>query len=156
MNGTTLVAGIGNVFLGDDGFGVEVVTRLANEGLPDAVRVLDIGIRGRDLAYELLDGQYDTAILIDAVARGGAPGTLYVIEPEITAPAAPGADAIDNGHAMNLEATMRFVHTLGGGPNRYVIVGCEPARVDEVMGLSQEVAAAVDEAIAIVRGLVCV
>ena len=81
MSGRVLVAGVGNIFLGDDGFGVEVARRLAGERLPEDVRVADFGIRGVHLAYELLDG-YDTAILVDAAPRGGQPGTLYVIEPE--------------------------------------------------------------------------
>src|SRR5262249_13558232 len=87
MTGRTLVAGIGNVFLGDDGFGVEVVTRLAGTPLPDGVRVVDYGIRGMHLAYDLAGG-YDAAILVDAVPRGEAPGTVYVIEPELTSEAA--------------------------------------------------------------------
>ncbi|MGH7848434.1 MAG: hydrogenase maturation protease, partial [Candidatus Binatia bacterium] len=71
-----LVAGIGNIFLGDDGFGVEVARELAKRKLPESVRVVDFGIRGFDLAYALLDG-YDLTILVDAAPRGGLPGTLY-------------------------------------------------------------------------------
>jgi hydrogenase maturation protease len=150
-----LVAGIGNVFLRDDGFGVEVAARLSAALLP-GVRVLDAGIRARDLAYELVEGRYETVILVDAVARGGSPGTVYVIEPE--------ADSIDrttslasvNGHAMNPEATLALVSALGGVPTRILIVGCEPASVEEGMGLSQPVAAAVDEAVDVVRELLCV
>lgn len=81
----TLVAGVGNIFLGDDGFGVEVARRLAAEPLPEQVEVADIGVRGVHLAYQLLDG-YDTLVLVDATTRGGAPGTLYLIEPDGGAP----------------------------------------------------------------------
>ncbi len=161
MSGRTLVAGIGNVFFGDDGFGVEVAARLAREPLGDGVTVLDTGIRARHLAFELLDGTYDTAILVDAVSRGGAPGTVYLIEPETGAPpvrcgpaAAREAVAID-GHAMTPDAMLAFLRTLGGGSTRMLIVGCEPERLDEGMGLSPPVAGAVDEAVALVRRLVC-
>ena len=78
-----LVAGIGNVFLGDDGFGVEVARRLRGQALGDGVDVADFGIRGVHLAYELADGRYDAAVLVDAVSRGGAPGTFYAIEPDV-------------------------------------------------------------------------
>src|SRR6476659_8714525 len=85
-----LIAGVGNIFLGDDGFGVEVVQRLAQRPLPDGVRVVDFGIRGLDLTFALLDG-YEAVILVDAVPRGGVPGTLYVLEPEPGAADEPGA-----------------------------------------------------------------
>ena len=83
MRQRVLIAGIGNIFLGDDGFGVEVAKRLASEALPDWVRVADFGIRGLHLAYELLDTAYETTILVDATPRGGAPGTVYLIEPDL-------------------------------------------------------------------------
>jgi hydrogenase maturation protease len=148
-----LVAGVGNIFLGDDGFGVEVATRLARQQLPDGVRVLDTGIRARDLAYELLDGGYETAILVDAVARGGSPGTVYLIEPESGEP--PAAIAAIDGHAMHPEATLALVQALGGVATRILVVGCEPASLEEGVGLSQPVAAAVDQAISMVRELLC-
>jgi len=85
MTGTLLIAGVGNIFLGDDGFGVEVASRLASAQLPDWARVADYGIRGMHLAHDLAGG-YDSAILIDATPRGGAPGTLYVIEPDVPVP----------------------------------------------------------------------
>jgi hydrogenase maturation protease len=154
MSGRVLVAGIGNIFLGDDGFGVEVASRLSRAELPDRVRVLDAGIRARDLAYQLVEGGYDTAILVDAVARGGTPGTVYVIEPEAPPLAAVSTAAL-NGHAMNPEATLALVQALGGVPTRILIVGCEPATVEEGVGLSDPVAAAVDEAIGVVRELLC-
>ena len=154
MSGATLVAGIGNVFLGDDGFGVEVAIRLSKEGLPQGVRVLDAGIRARHLAYELLDGRYETAILVDAVARGGPPGTLYVIEPDVSAGGPDGPAAVD-GHAMTPDAVLGFLRAVGPFSTRVLIVGCEPASVDERMGLSPPVAAAVEEALVVVRGLLC-
>jgi hydrogenase maturation protease len=149
-----LVAGIGNVFLSDDGFGVEVVARLSQARLPDGVRVIDAGIRARCLAYELLDGGYETAILVDAVSRGGAPGTVYVIEPDAE-PLEQATTAAIDGHAMNPEASLALVRALGGTTTRIVVVGCEPASVEEGMGLSQPVAAAVHEAVGVVLELLC-
>ena len=155
MTRRALVAGIGNIFLGDDGFGVEVAARLSRERLPDGVRVVDAGIRARELAYELVEGGYDTAILVDAVGRGGAPGTVYVIEPDAPAARTSAAVTID-GHAMNPEATLAFVEALGGVATRILIVGCEPVSVEEGIGLSEPVAAAVDQAVGVVRELLCV
>ena len=155
MSRRALVVGIGNVFLGDDGFGVEVAARLLSAPLPEGVRVLDAGIRARDLAYELVDGRYETAILVDAVARGGAPGTVYVIEPDAGSIERSTPLASVDGHAMSPESTLALVHALGGIPTRILIVGCEPASVEEGVGLSQPVAAAVDEAIGVVRELLC-
>lgn len=155
MSRRALVAGIGNVFLGDDGFGVEVAARLSSAPLPAGVRVFDAGIRARDLAYELVDGRYETAILVDAVARGGAPGTVYVIEPEPGSADHSTPLASVDGHCMTPESTLALVRALGGIPTRILIVGCEPANVQEGVGLSQPVAAAVDEAIGVVRELLC-
>jgi hydrogenase maturation protease len=152
VSGRALVAGIGNVFLGDDGFGVEVAARLSAAALPEGVRVLDAGIRARDLAFELFEGGYETAILVDAAARGGAPGTVYVIEPDVAS--IDGAAAVD-GHGMNPESTLALVRALGGISTRILIVGCEPASLEEGIGLSEPVAGAVDEAIATVRQLLC-
>ncbi len=146
-----LIAGIGNIFLSDDGFGVEVANRLATENLPSEVRVADFGIRGLHLAYELLDESYDTTILLDATPRGGEPGTLYLIEPDVPADGPPAqADA----HAMNPEAVFAALRTLGGSPGRVLIVGCEPACVEEGMGLSEPVAGAVGQAVQLVREVV--
>jgi hydrogenase maturation protease len=142
-----LVAGIGNIFFGDDGFGCEVARALAAEPAPAGVTVDDFGIRGMHLAYELLAG-YDRAFLIDAVPRGGAPGTLYVIEPQLAASGAP-ADA----HRMDLENVFAFVRTLGGTPPPITLVGCEPSAVDEEMGLSEPVRRAVRPAAALVQRL---
>jgi hydrogenase maturation protease len=148
-----LVAGVGNVFLGDDGFGVAVAERLAGEPLPDGVRVEDFGIRGVHLAYELLNG-YDLAILVDAAPRGGAPGTVYVIEPEQGASAGAWPVPPIDGHGMHPEAVLALLETLGGEVDRVLVVGCEPAEVEERMGLSAPVAAAVGPAAAMVRELV--
>ncbi|HEX4174369.1 MAG TPA: hydrogenase maturation protease [Acidimicrobiales bacterium] len=142
MSGPTLVAGIGNVFLSDDAFGVEVARRLAARTLPEGVRAEDYGIRGIHLAYELLEG-YDTLVLIDAVPLGQPPGTLAVIEPEVDADAdVPTVDA----HTMNPGVVLATLARLGGSVGHTVIVGCQPADLREGMGLSPAVAAAVDDA----------
>jgi hydrogenase maturation protease len=150
---TILVAGVGNVFLGDDGFGVAVAERLATEELPAAVRVEDFGIRGVHLAYELLNG-YDLAILVDAVARGGEPGTIYVIEPEAGDPPASGCVPGLDGHGMQPEAVIRLLATLGGDPSSILVVGCEPGVTEERVGLSEPVAAAVEPAAGLIRDLI--
>jgi hydrogenase maturation protease len=157
-----LVAGVGNIFLGDDGFGGEVANRLARADLPDWVRVADYGISGMHLAYDMADG-YDTTILVDATARGGQPGTLYVIEPEQAKPAGPAASRTDDAlassrlfdaHGMQPEVVFGLVETLGAEPGRVLVVGCEPASIEHGIGLSAPVAAAVDEAVRIVMRLV--
>jgi hydrogenase maturation protease len=150
-----LVAGVGNIFMGDDGFGVEVVRRLADRPMPAGVRVVDFGIRGLDLTYALLDA-YDAVILVDAVPRGEPPGTLYVLEPE------PAEDSGDmpamEGHNLDPAKVLRFAAALGGRVKRMLVVGCEPeplAEADDMrMGLSEAVGAAVDEAVAMVESLV--
>lgn len=151
-----LVAGIGNVFLGDDAFGVEVVCRLATAQLPDDVRVVDFGIRGLDLTYALLD-EYEAVILVDAVPRGGTPGTLYVIEPDWNAIAETEAADLIDAHTMDPVKVLRLVASLGGSPNRVLIVGCEPtaAPTDDFHdGLSDAVLLAVDRAVALIQSLV--
>jgi hydrogenase maturation protease len=147
----TLVGGCGNVFLADDGFGVEVVARLRDHDLPEGVTLRDVGIRGVHLVYELLDG-WDTVILIDASPRGGAPGELYLIEPdpEMDPAEIPMLDA----HGMNPDAVLAMVRILGGELGRILVVACEPAEITERIGLSPVVAAAVDEAVSMVRDLV--
>ena len=153
-----LIAGIGNIFLGDDAFGVEVARRLARHKLPEGVRVVDFGIRGFDLAYALLDG-YDAAILVDAVPRGEKPGTLYVIEPDLDELA--GADPQEmlvETHGMNPMKVLAWVKVMGGQLGRILLVGCEPARFDSEqegqLGLSEPVQTAVDGAILLVESLV--
>ena len=119
-----LVAGIGNVFFGDDGFGVEVVRRLGARPQREGVQVTDFGIRGLDLAYALADG-YDAAILVDAVPRGGVPGTLYVLEPDV--PAFP-MGALTDTHGLEPAKILGMVRTMGGRLPVLRLVGCEPSR----------------------------
>jgi hydrogenase maturation protease len=119
-----LVAGIGNVFLGDDGFGVEVVRLLEHMPLPAGVEAADFGIRGLDLAYALTEG-YDAAVFVDATPRGQAPGTLYVIEPEIGEDDAAGFEA----HGMDPVKVLGLARQLGPVPARILIVGCEPETI---------------------------
>ena len=159
MKPRILVAGVGNIFLGDDGFGVEVAQRLLERPFADGVRVVDFGIRGFDLAYALMD-DYDAVVLIDALPRGGVPGTLYTIEPDLSAldPSA-AEDAAVETHGMNPMKVLAMVKAMGGQPKRLFVAGCEPERYApgediERMGLSEPVAAAVDQAVAMVEALV--
>lgn len=145
----TLVAGIGNIFNGDDGFGVAVAQRLAARSWPDDVHVEDYGIRGVHLAYALLDG-FDLVILIDAMRRGDEAGTVVVLEPEVDASTAPPLDA----HRMDPQAVLGMVAELGGVVGRVLVVGCEPACIDEGIRLSPAVDAAVDRAAQLVEELV--
>jgi len=147
-----LVAGIGNIFLGDDGFGVEVANRMAREPLGDGVEVVDFGIRGIHLAYELSGGRYDAAILVDAVSRGEPPGTLYAIEPELSLDAVP--EQATDAHRATPDVVLAMLRRIGGPVGRLVIVGCEPATTEESMGLSAPVAASIDAAIQMIRRLV--
>jgi hydrogenase maturation protease len=152
-----LVAGIGNIFLGDDAFGVEVVRRLADLQLPESVRVVDFGIRGFDLAYALQDG-YETTILLDACPHGEAPGTLYVIEPDLkaldeSAASQPVADA----HAMNPVSVLCMARAMNIEVRNVLLVGCEPETLggeEGQMGLSAPVEAAVEEAVKLVQSLI--
>jgi hydrogenase maturation protease len=161
MTGKLLIAGVGNIFLGDDGFGVEVARRLAQADLPDWARVVDYGIRGMHLAYDLAGG-YSGAILIDATPRGGAPGTIYVIEPDLPGPvaaapddeAALAANPMFNAHGMQPDVVFSMLGMLGAETRHILVVGCEPASVDYGIGLSEPVAAAVDEAVKVVLDLV--
>jgi hydrogenase maturation protease len=152
-----LVAGIGNIFLGDDGFGVEVAQQLTLSNFPASVRVADFGIRGFDLAYALQDG-YETTILIDAFPHGQAAGTVYVVEPDLKDPAAspPGTNFVEP-HAMNPMNVLRMATAMHGPLKRVLLVGCEPATFggdDGQMGLSPAVQAAVHEATKVVERLV--
>jgi hydrogenase maturation protease len=148
-----LVAGIGNVFLGDDGFGVALADRLARGALPEGVEVVDYGIRGMDLAYALHDG-WDAVVLLDAVPRGLPPGTLSVIEPDLDdVPVAVDA------HGMDPVKVLGLARALGGPLPRTLVVGCEPRTVmtgdeeDVVATVSEPVRAALDEGVALVRSL---
>jgi hydrogenase maturation protease len=141
-----LVAGIGNVFLGDDGFGVEVARRLGGEALPAGVEVADYGVRALHLAYALLDGP-ERLIVVDAVSRGERPGTLYLIQPALEA----AADEVPDAHGMSLRVVASLVRGLGGALPPVRLVGCEPAFVGERMGLSPVVEDALPRALAMVR-----
>ena len=152
-----LVAGIGNIFLGDDAFGSEVARRLAARELPSEVRVIDFGIRGFDLTYALLDG-YDVTIFVDATPRGGEPGTLYTIEPDLSEldDGNPQEMAVEP-HGMNPLKVLGMVKSMGGEFKRILLVGCEPAPLESEegkMGLSEPVEAAVDEAVKMIESLV--
>jgi hydrogenase maturation protease len=151
-----LIAGIGNIFLGDDGFGVEVVGRLSGRRLPEGVEVVDFGIRGMDLAYALHE-DYDLVVFVDATPRGGEPGTVYLIEPEIEE---DGMVSLDT-HGMDPVKVIRLARALGARPARTLVVGCEPQVIpggeeydDILMDLSEPVRAAVEEAAKLVESLV--
>src|SRR5262245_13560641 len=183
MTGRMLIAGVGHIFLGDDGFGPEVARRLATTGLPGWVRVADYGISGMHLAYDLADG-YDCAVLIDAAPRGDKPGTVTLFAP--TPPPRPtpaptptptpcpmpdvaqerrrdagpaagtlGASRLFDAHGMQPDVVLGVLDMLGAArPARILVVGCEPASTDYGMELSEPVAAAVDEAVRVVLDLV--
>lgn len=151
-----LVAGIGNIFLGDDGFGVEVVRRLAGRDLPEGVEVKDFGIRGLDLAYALQD-DYEAVVFVDALPRGEKPGTVYLIEPEVED---DGVVSLDT-HGMDPVKVIKLSRALGAPSTRTLVVGCEPRVVlsgedydDMLMELSEPVSAAVEEAVKLVESLV--
>src|SRR5918995_186507 len=151
-----LVAGVGNVFLGDDGFGVEVVRRLAGRELPEDVEVADFGIRGMDLIYALQE-DYEVVIFVDAAPRGEEPGTVYLLEPEIE----EDGEVVLDTHGMDPVKVIKFARTLGARPVRTLVVGCEPKVVvsgedydDMLMELSEPVRAAVEEAVKLVESLV--
>lgn len=159
-----LIACVGNIFLGDDGFGVEVARRLMGRKYPEGVQVIDFGIRGIELAYTLLD-DYDALVLVDCVSRGGTPGMLYLIEPDL-AGMVPGKGAVAgraalDAHSMDPAKVLAFASVLGARPIHTLIVGCEPAKIitgeddtDLQMGLSEPVQAAVDEAVKMIDTLV--
>ena len=151
-----LVAGVGNIFLGDDGFGVEVVRRLAEREMPEGVEVKDFGIRGMDLAYALQE-DYEVVVFVDALPRGEEPGTVYLIEPEIEE---DGEVSLDT-HGMDPVKVIKLSRVLGAEPTRTLVVGCEPQVVlsgedydDMSMELSEPVHAAVGEAVNLVESLV--
>ena len=156
---SVLIAGIGNIFLGDDAFGVEIAWWLTNRKLPDRVKVVDFGIRGFDFAYALLD-RFDVTILVDACPRGGAPGTLYVIEPDLNVSAEDTAEAAQitvDAHSMNPMNVIRMEKSMGGDLKRILLVGCEPLTLgpeEGAMGLSEPVAAMVEEAANRIESLV--
>jgi len=153
-----LVAGVGNIFLTDDGFGSEVVRRMAGEQLPAGVEMVDFGIRGVHLAYQLLDG-YDVLVVVDAAPRGHEPGTVSLLEVD-PADVADSARAVSDGeaplvdaHGLEPAAILSMLGSLGGTVARVVVVACEPASVEEGIGLTEPVQAAVPRAIEMVREL---
>ena len=146
-----LVAGVGNLFFGDDGFGCEVARRLSRTQPPSpegGATFADFGVRGVHLAYELSSG-YHAAVLIDAVRRGGRPGTLYVIDPDLDEKQGARPDP----HGIDLAAVLALARALGPLPARIVVVGCEADDLDERIGLSEPVARAVEPAMALVQSL---
>jgi hydrogenase maturation protease len=156
MSRRILVAGVGNLFLGDDGFGVEVVRRLAGRELPEGVEVVDFGIRGMDLAYAL-QGDYEAVVFVDATSRGEEPGTVYLIEPEIE----EDGEVMLDTHGMDPVKVIKLSRALGARPTRTFVVGCEPQVVvsgedydDMIMELSEPVRAATEEAVKLVESLV--
>jgi hydrogenase maturation protease len=150
-----LVAGVGNVFLGDDGFGVELAERMWRRALPRGVEVADFGIRGMDLAFAMQDG-YDAVVLLDATPRGGRPGTVYLIAVD---PDDDGAAVTVDAHGMDPVSVIALVRSLGGSPPRTYVVGCEPETrlrpdSDEIVAeLSAPVRAAVDQAVEVLESL---
>jgi hydrogenase maturation protease len=150
-----LVAGIGNIFLGDDAFGSEVARRLMHETLPAEARVSDFGIRSYDLAYAMMDG-YDATILIDITPQGQPPGTVYLIEPDLNQ-----LDQLDekmaDAHSMNPLKMLQMLRTFGTSPGKLYLIGCEPAILEcegGQIGLSESVEAAVPQAIQMIKSLV--
>lgn len=150
-----LVAGIGNIFFGDDAFGCEVAKVLSRRELPDGVCVKDFGIRSYDLAYSIMD-DYDATILVDASPRGEAPGTLYLIEPEINKLDDEEEEAV-NAHSMNPLRVLQLVRSLGGRSRKVYLVGCEPGVLEPEngrMGLSEKIHAAIEPAVNMIENLI--
>jgi hydrogenase maturation protease len=148
-----LIAGIGNIFLGDDAFGCEVVRHLIVRGVPDGVTVADFGVRSYDLAFALTDN-FDAVILVDAVGRGCAPGTLYLIEPKI---AGRAENRSLDAHTMDPVDVIQMARTLGDVCGKLLLVGCEPATCgndDGQMGLSPVIREVLPEAMAMIDSLV--
>ena len=150
-----LVAGIGNIFLGDDAFGSEVARRLTNETLPGEVRVTDFGVRSYDLVYAMME-EYDVTIFVDITSQSQPPGTLYLIEPDLNQ-----LDQLDekmaDAHSMNPVRVLQMLRTFGSSPKKLYLVGCEPAILeveDGEIGLSESVEAAVPQAIELIKSLV--
>ena len=149
-----LVAGIGNIFLGDDAFGSEVARRLMSERLPPEVRVIDFGIRTYDLAYAIMDG-YDVTILVDITAQGQAPGTVYLIEPDLNQLDQLDANLVD-AHSMNPARVLQMLRIFGSSPGKLYLIGCEPAILeveDGQIGMSETVEKSVPQAIEWIKTL---
>jgi hydrogenase maturation protease len=146
-----LIAGVGNAWMKDDAFGGAVAERLTKRDLPAEVAVFDFGTGGLDLAYEVMRG-YDALILIDISRQGGEPGTLYLMSPDQESVEAGIEDGqVINPHGMDPQTVLRFVKSVGAWPGKVVVIACEPAAVEEMgLGLSDEVASAVDHAVELV------
>lgn len=142
-----LIAGVGNAWMRDDGFGGAVARRLGELELGDGVSVMDAGTGGLDLAYEVMRG-YDALVVLDVSRQGGEPGTLYVMEADEESVAGSIEDGeVINPHAMDPQTVLRFVRTVGAWPGRVLVIACEPAEVEQMgWGLSDEVSAAVNRA----------
>jgi hydrogenase maturation protease len=153
--GRTLVAGVGNIFLSDDAFGCEVVRLMAGRPVPAGVEVKDFGIRGVHLVYDLLDG-CDLFVLVDAAARGEAPGTVSVIEVEVPEPdpSVLGSGPVIDAHDLTPDAIFAMLGSLGGRPGRSLLVACEPADVSAGMGLSGPVQEALPHAVRTVEEII--
>jgi len=151
-----LIACIGNIFLGDDAFGVEVARALSARSLPANVKLVDFGIRGWDLTYSLME-DHDAVILVDAVPRGEAPGTLYLIEPDVNDAGSSPQDIQLDAHNLDPAKVLRLAASLGGRQNRILLVGCEPTPMDSeqdmAMELSEAVQAAIPEAVNMIESL---
>lgn len=150
--GGILVAGVGNAWLHDDGFGSEVAKALQSAELPPGVTVIDSGTGGLNLAYEVMRG-YDALVILDVSRQGGEPGTLYVMEPsEDSVPGAIEDGEAINPHGMDPHTVLRFVKSVGAWPGRVIVIACEPAEVEELgFGLSAQVSEAVTKAVELVR-----
>jgi hydrogenase maturation protease len=149
-----LIAGIGNIFFGDDAFGSEVARELMQCPLPEGVSVADFGIRSYDLAFAMMDG-VDATILVDAASRGGKPGTIYLIEPGMSE-IDPAASSAADPHSMNVVSVLQLVRSFGGSIGKIYLVGCEPATLEtgeDRLGLSATVKAAVPRAIEVIQSL---
>ena len=156
MKPSILIAGIGNIFNRDDAFGVVVARRLTDEALPENVRVRDFGIRGFDFTMALLE-EYELTILVDAMARGGAPGSVYTIEPDLDALGAEDTGSYENAHSLDPVKALAAAKRLGARFGRVIVVGCEPAVLEDetgLLGLTDAVAAAVEPAVEVIHGLV--
>ena len=148
-----LVAGVGNIFLGDDAFGVEMIQRLRAIALPPEVTLADFGIRSFDLAYAMADG-YDVIILLDAISHGDSPGTVSLIEPEVEGFGDVGQPL--DAHSTNPQRALQIASSLGGQLGHLYVLGCEPGVLeteDGQLGLSERVEAAMPNAIEMLRTL---
>jgi hydrogenase maturation protease len=149
-----LIAGIGNIFFGDDGFGCEVAAELLKRSWPDGVNVVDFGIRAYDLAYAIMDG-YDATILIDAAPRGEKPGTVYLLELDADKVDVTG-DEIADAHSLTPVRVLQLIRALGGRAKNLYLVGCEPTRLDGdgVIGVSDDVRASVPVAVKMIEQII--